>query len=422
MLPPPITSASSTPRLWTSSTSSAIWASVGGSMPKPWLAHQGLARQLEQDAPVFHPGASGSCSAPSSSAERAVPRARPWPVGALAPCAWPRSRRLSSSGLARLLHHFGGEVVLLLLEALAELEADEAADLHVLADLGDQLGAAASPMFFLLVLHPRPGRAGRPPCTTSRSGRRRSSATPPRACRSSWPARGGSPSPSRPRRPGSLPADDVLRVHRGDLHRDVLGEALEVLVAGDEVGLAVDLDQHADARRRGCSERRRPRWRSRPAFLAASARPFLRRYSIAFSMSPPVSTSAFLQSIMPAPVRSRRSLIICGSDFSHGSSSSIVGGMLGGARLARRPRLRASRPPRASAARCAGATRPRRAGRRRPTRRGWSALLAAFVLGARPLLAGALACDASGRATQASAILPANSLIERIASSLPGMT
>src|SRR5688572_27383414 len=48
----------------------------------------------------------------------------------------------------------------------------------------------------------------------------------------------------------------------------------------------------------------------RPAFLAALARPLVRRYSIALSMSALVSTSAFLQSLMPAPVRSRRSLII----------------------------------------------------------------------------------------------------------------
>ncbi len=49
----------------------------------------------------------------------------------------------------------------------------------------------------------------------------------------------------------------------------------------------------------------------RVAFLAAEAIPFLRRYSIAFSMSAAHSVSAFLQSAMPAPVRSRRSLIIC---------------------------------------------------------------------------------------------------------------
>src|SRR4051794_27031626 len=41
--------------------------------------------------------------------------------------------------------------------------------------------------------------------------------------------------------------------------------------------------------------------------LAACAWPFTRRISIALSRSPPASTSAPLQSIMPAPVRSRSS-------------------------------------------------------------------------------------------------------------------
>src|SRR5580700_11544696 len=45
----------------------------------------------------------------------------------------------------------------------------------------------------------------------------------------------------------------------------------------------------------------------RPDFLAAAARPFLRSQSTADSMSPSVSVRAFLQSIMPAPVLSRRS-------------------------------------------------------------------------------------------------------------------
>src|SRR5690606_19331539 len=49
---------------------------------------------------------------------------------------------------------------------------------------------------------------------------------------------------------------------------------------------------------------------ARPAFLAALARPFLRRNSMALSMSPSTSWSAFLQSIRPAPVASRSSLII----------------------------------------------------------------------------------------------------------------
>src|SRR5271166_3354027 len=58
---------------------------------------------------------------------------------------------------------------------------------------------------------------------------------------------------------------------------------------------------------------------TRPLFLAALARPFLRSQSTAASMSPSVSLSAFLQSIIPAPVFSRRSLtspaVIVAIDF-----------------------------------------------------------------------------------------------------------
>src|SRR5690606_9945888 len=45
-----------------------------------------------------------------------------------------------------------------------------------------------------------------------------------------------------------------------------------------------------------------------PAFLAALMAPAARMSSMAFSMSPPAAVSAFLQSIMPWPVRSRSSL------------------------------------------------------------------------------------------------------------------
>ena len=51
----------------------------------------------------------------------------------------------------------------------------------------------------------------------------------------------------------------------------------------------------------------RPSAATRPAFLAALDRPFLRSQSTAASMSPLVSVSADLQSIIPAPVLSRSS-------------------------------------------------------------------------------------------------------------------
>src|SRR2546430_6780707 len=51
----------------------------------------------------------------------------------------------------------------------------------------------------------------------------------------------------------------------------------------------------------------RPWDASRPARLSALAAPLVRSTSTAFSRSPAVSSSAFLQSIMPAPVRARSS-------------------------------------------------------------------------------------------------------------------
>src|SRR5215469_15370126 len=51
----------------------------------------------------------------------------------------------------------------------------------------------------------------------------------------------------------------------------------------------------------------RPSAATRPAFFAAFDKPFLRSQSTAASRLPPLSASAALQSIMPAPVWSRSS-------------------------------------------------------------------------------------------------------------------
>ncbi len=86
----------------------------------------------------------------------------------------------------------------------------------------------------------------------------------------------------------------------------------------------------------------RPSAATRPAFLAAFDRPFLRSQSTAASMSPSVSPSAALQSIMPAPVVSRRSLTICAVmlaifvDPSIAGSGSRSGGTRSGLRRYRR--------------------------------------------------------------------------------------
>ena len=92
------------------------------------------------------------------------------------------------------------------------------------------------------------------------------------------------------------------------MQRDVPGEGDEVLVAGDEVGVAVDLDEDADL-----AVGVDVGLHGALGGLAAAelgglvAEPDAQQLD-GLSTSPSVSVSAFLQSIMPAPVRSRRSL------------------------------------------------------------------------------------------------------------------
>src|ERR1044071_869521 len=167
------------------------------------------------------------------SAPRSAPRA---PRGGYA-----RQPQLRQAGL---LGDLGGEVVLLLLESLAELEPDEPANLDVLADLGDQLlldlidrlvgvldprlveqTDLLEPLGDLTVdhlLHDRLGLAG-----LLGLGDQHLALAIDHALR-------------------DLLAAHELGRHRGDLHRDIAREGLKVLVARDEVGLAVDLDEHAD--------------------------------------------------------------------------------------------------------------------------------------------------------------------------------
>ena len=160
---------------------------------------------------------------------------------------------------------------------------------------------------------------------------------------------------------------------------DRADKLLEQLVAGDEVGLGVDLDQGTGGaaqrpRRPGLRRRPgRPSWRRRPGPSCAASRspPRCRR-----SFSP----SALLQSIMPAPVFSRSSLtsaavisaIVSFLFVSVRRRSSDARGLgLGPARRAARPgwlassahgfggpaRPRAPRPQRPRSARPAGSAR-----------------------------------------------------------------
>src|SRR5713226_6309449 len=100
----------------------------------------------------------------------------------------------------------------------------------------------------------------------------------------------------------------------------------------------------------------RPWDASRPARLSALAAPLVRSTSTAFSRSPAVSSRAFLQSIMPAPVRARSAATsLAGMSFTivtppppHENAALAPLGSEGGGRLSTgtrasgllRPRLR----------------------------------------------------------------------------------
>ena len=91
--------------------------------------------------------------------------------------------------------------------------------------------------------------------------------------------------------------------------RDHLDEALELFVAGDEIGLRIDFDDDALGARRHRADQA---FRRDAAGLLRRLRQALLAQPILAPpvMSPEVSVSAALQSIMPAPVDSRSSLTI----------------------------------------------------------------------------------------------------------------
>src|SRR5215469_13889489 len=79
----------------------------------------------------------------------------------------------------------------------------------------------------------------------------------------------------------------------------------------------------------------RPSAATRPAFFAAFDKPFLRSQSTAASRLPPLSASAALQSIMPAPVWSRSSFTM--------PALIVVVIAVGPCRVTQRPCIAASR-------------------------------------------------------------------------------
>ena len=146
-------------------------------------------------------------------------------------------------------------------------------------------------------------RSRRPRPRRPRAARRASAPRSRRARRSPRP-RGPTPSRRRSARPSSASTDAIFAILR-DRAREPVAERGERVGARDEVGLAAELDHRAGAARDRDRDQR-PRWWRAPR----ACRPWRARAraaaSVAFSRSPSASASARLQSIIPAPVCSRR--------------------------------------------------------------------------------------------------------------------
>ena len=74
---------------------------------------------------------------------------------------------------------------------------------------------------------------------------RRSSRRPPGGLPAGTPRRTPLEGPSTTSLGHASPVE-ILRRHRGDVHRDIAREFGELRITRDEIGLAVDLDQYAD--------------------------------------------------------------------------------------------------------------------------------------------------------------------------------
>jgi hypothetical protein len=104
---------------------------------------------------------------------------------------------------------------------------------------------------------------------------------------------------------GSLAKRLDVAADRQHKCRDVAHEALELVVLGYEIGFGINLDNGATVAADGNADEA---FGGGPAsLLGAAERPLARSQSTDVSISPSFSARAFLQSIMPAPVRSRSS-------------------------------------------------------------------------------------------------------------------
>src|SRR5678815_335209 len=250
MFPPPITTAICTPALTTSPISRAMRSSVGGWMPyfpSPMRASPESLRRMRRyrrelgavTFERFYPAPGGGSNEALPTPAGRVRRS----TGGLRPSRG-AGRPGLATGLADGLGHLGGEVLLLLLQALTHLVAREAADDDVLSDLRGGLRHHLADLL-LVVLHEglvdqADGLeellhlAGED-LLEHRLGLLLLAELDPLDLLLLLQHLGR-----------DLLAADVQGVERSDVERDVPHQGLEVLVPGHEVGLAVHLDQHAD--------------------------------------------------------------------------------------------------------------------------------------------------------------------------------
>src|SRR5262249_32974903 len=242
MFPPPITTATWTPALTTSPISEAMRVNVGGWMPyfpspinasPDSLRRMRWNRRFEGAVTVercFYPA--GPTPATRGKRLPTRPRRTPGPAGALA------------THVADGLGHLGGQVFLFLLDALAQLEPGEAANADVLADLGDGLGHHLVDLL-LVVLHE--GLVHQADRLVVLLHLPAEDLVDHRLGLLLLPELGPLDLPLAVDHWGGdlLPAD-IGGVGGGNVEGQVAHQGLKVLVPGDEVGLAVHLDQGSD--------------------------------------------------------------------------------------------------------------------------------------------------------------------------------
>ena len=192
---------------------------------------------------------------------------------------------------------------------VADRHAAEARHPDVLAQERDLLGDEVADLLVRVAVR-QLQQADRSATTCSACRRRSSRSDQPGGLRLRVPRRRSCAAPRRSRR--ARPRAHVGRAQAGDLHRELARELLEVIGPGDEVGLAVELEQHAEPRAMMDVAGDDALAGDAAGLLGGGAEALGTQPRAAFSTSPSDASRARLQSMMPAPVWSRSCLTSSG--------------------------------------------------------------------------------------------------------------